>query len=92
MVTNKCQLLFICYMANKDDFTSKQLQNLGKRLRQLRKEKGYTNYELFAFDNNIPRAQYGRYEKGKDLRFSSLLKVLKALDITLEEFFSEGFD
>jgi transcriptional regulator with XRE-family HTH domain len=79
-------------MTNKDDFTSKQLQNLGKRLRQLRKEKGYTNYELFAFDNNIPRAQYGRYEKGKDLRFSSLLKVLKALDISLEEFFSEGFD
>ena len=92
MVTHKCQLVFICCMANKNDFTSKQLLSLGKRFRQLRKDRGYTNYELFAFDNNIPRAQYGRYEKGEDLRFSSLLKVLKALNISLEEFFSKGFD
>lgn len=38
------------------------------------------------------RAQFGRYENGEDLRFSSLLKVVNALDISLEEFFSEGFD
>ncbi|MEI2738120.1 MAG: hypothetical protein V9F01_05000 [Chitinophagaceae bacterium] len=31
-------------------------------------------------------------ENGQDLRFTSLLKVLNALDVTLEEFFSEGFD
>jgi len=79
-------------MASKDKKTLEQLQNLGNRLKHLRKEKGYTNYEIFAFDNNIPRAQYGRYEKGEDLRFSSLLKVLKALDISLKDFFSEGFD
>jgi len=92
MVTYEYQLVFICCMANKDDFTSEQLQNLGKRFRQLRKDKGYTNYELFAFDNNILRAQYGRYEKGEELRFSSLIKVLKALNISLEEFFSKGSD
>lgn len=79
-------------MASKDKKTLEQLQNLGNRLKHLRKEKGYTNYEIFAFDNNIPRAQYGRYEKGEDLRFSSLLKVLKALDVSLTDFFSEGFD
>lgn len=78
-------------MAKKDEFTLKQLQKLGNRFKQLRKEKGYTNYEIFAYDNEIPRAQYGHYEKGEYLRFSSLLKVLKAFDITLEEFFSEGF-
>ncbi len=79
-------------MASKDKKTLEQLQNLGNRLKYLRKEKGYTNYEIFAFDNDIPRAQYGRYEKGEDLKFSSLLKVLKALDISLIDFFSEGFD
>ena len=42
-------------------------------------EKGCTNYEFFASDNEIPRAQYSRYEKGEDLRFTSLLKVIKAL-------------
>lgn len=72
--------------------TAQQLKNLASRSKEVRKEKGYNNYERFAFDNELPRAQYGRYEKGQDLRFSSLLKVLKALDISLEDFFSEGFN
>ena len=76
----------------KDDYTKAQLENLGSRLKEVRKEKGYANYEQFAFDNELPRAQYGRYEKGQDLRFSSLVKVLKAMDISLKEFFSNGFD
>lgn len=79
-------------MAKKDDYTEIQLENLGKRIREVRKEKGYANYEQFAFDNELPRAQYGRYEKGQDLRFSSLVKVLKAMDITLKDFFSKGFE
>jgi len=79
-------------MAKKDKYNEKQLANLGNKLRELRIEKGFTNYEQFAFEHNLPRAQYGRYEQGQDLRFSSLLKVLKAFDISLEEFFKEGFD
>lgn len=79
-------------MAIKDDYTEKQLNNLGERFKKLRKEKGFSNYEQFAFDNELPRAQYGRYENGEDLRFSSLLKVLKAMDISLKDFFSEGFE
>jgi transcriptional regulator with XRE-family HTH domain len=79
-------------MANSDEFTLKQLKKIGERLRALRKENGYTNYELFAFDNEIARAQYGRYEKGSDLKISSLLKVLKALNISLTDFFNESFD
>lgn len=79
-------------MTKDDIYSQQQLQNLGKRLRELRIARGYTNYEQFAFDNDLPRAQYGRYEQGKDLRFSSLIKVLKALDVSLEDFFSEGFN
>jgi transcriptional regulator with XRE-family HTH domain len=60
--------------------------------RELRIKKGYTSYEYFAYKHNISRAQFGRYEKGEDLRYTSLLKVVRALDMTLEEFFSEGFD
>lgn len=65
---------------------------LGERIKALRISKGYTNYENFAYDHNISRAQYGRYEKGEDLLFSSLVKVVKAFGMTLEEFFSEGFE
>lgn len=70
----------------------KELTRLGNRIRALRVERGYTNYENFAFDHDIPRAQFGRYEKGEDLRYLSLLKVTRAFGITLEEFFSKGFE
>lgn len=69
-----------------------ELIKLGNRIKELRIKKGYTNYETFAYENDLPRAQYGRYEKGEDLKYSSLLKVIKALGITPKEFFSEGFE
>lgn len=74
-----------------DEYTQRQLQWIGQRLRELRKAKGYANYEQFAFQHDIHRVQYGRYEKGEDMRVSSLLKVLKALEVTPEEFW-RGFE
>lgn len=64
---------------------------LGARIKELRIAKGYSNYENFAFDHDIPRSQFGRYEKGEDLRFTSLIKVLKAFNISPEDFFDERF-
>lgn len=72
--------------------TNKDIAKLAKRIRDLRIKKGFSNYEYFAYEHDLPRAQFGRYEKGEDLRYTSLLKVVRALGITLEEFFSEGFD
>jgi len=69
-----------------------ELVKLGNRIKQLRIQKGYSSYEFFAYDNNISRTQFGRYERGEDLRYSSLLKVIKAFDMTLKDFFSEGFE
>ena len=71
--------------------SSSELARLGERIKSLRLERGYTNYENFAFEHDIPRAQFGRYERGEDLRFSSLVKVIKAFGMTPEEFF-KGFD
>ena len=80
-------------MQKKNDQEKQQsISNLAERIKSLRIQKGYTNYENFAFDHNIPRAQFGRYEKGEDLRFSSLVKIVKAFDMSLTEFFSEGFE
>ncbi len=76
----------------KDEFTKEELAKLAARIKSLRIAKGYSNYENFAYEHGIPRAQYGRYEKGEDLRYSSLLKVVKALGLTMGEFFGEGFD
>lgn len=75
------------------EFQKKEvLEKLGKRIKQLRIAKGYSSYEYFAYENEISRAQYGRYEKGEDLRFSTLAKVINALGITMKDFFSEGFE
>lgn len=68
------------------------LIKLGNRIKELRIKAGFTNYEYFAYKHDIPRAQFGRYERGEDLRYSSLLKVIKAFGITVNEFFNEGFD
>lgn len=78
-------------MTSKKDKTIPLIQ-LGARIKHLRLAKGYTNSEYFAYEHNIPRAQLGRYERGEDMRFSSLVKIVRAFDMSLEEFFSEGFD
>lgn len=78
--------------SDKDEFKAAELAKLAERIRTLRIKNGYSNYENFAYDHKIPRAQYGRYEKGEDLRYSSLVKLVKAFDMTMGEFFSEGFD
>lgn len=98
IVTKYFFLIFLCCV-KKDNIKiqtkktyNKELESLGKRIRELRIKKGYSNYEYFAYEKNIPRAQFGRYEKGEDLRYTSLLKVIKAFDMSIKEFFSEGFE
>ena len=76
-------------MAEYEKYIQENLEKFGQRLQEFRKAKGYKNYEQFAFDHNISRAQYGRYEKGQDIRFSTLCKVLKALDVSLGDFFKD---
>lgn len=68
------------------------LKKLGERIKELRISKGYTSYEYFAYEHNISRAQFGRYERGEDLRFSTLAKIIIAFDMSFEEFFSQGFE
>ena len=71
--------------------TEDELKKLGERIKALRIARGYTSYEYFAYEHGISRAQFGRYEQGQDLRFSSLVRIVNAFGISLEEFFSEGF-
>lgn len=66
-----------------------QLVKLGARIKALRIKAGYASYETFAYEHGLPRAQYGRYEQGKDLRFSSLVKVVAVFGLTMAEFFEE---
>lgn len=68
-----------------------KLRLLGERLKYYRKLKGYSNYEHLAYDLGVSRSQYGKYENGGNIKFSTLCKILDHLDISLSEFFKEGF-
>jgi transcriptional regulator with XRE-family HTH domain len=64
------------------------LSDIGYRLTELRKQKGYTNHENFALDHDLPRVQYWRLEKGKaNFTIKTLTKVLSIHNVSLEDFF-----
>ena len=77
-----------------DDFDyTEYRKRVARRIKSVRQLKGYSSYEAFAYQHDISRSQMNRYENGKgDLRLESLLKVIRALDMTPAEFFSQGFD
>lgn len=68
------------------------LVKLGLRLKELRKKNGFGSQENFANICDLSRTQYSRYENGMNLTMLLLFKILKVHKITLEEFFSEGFE
>lgn len=70
------------------------LKNLSKRIKSVRKQKGFNSYELFSYDIEISRTGMAKYESGNfdDIRMRTLLKIINGLGMTPKEFFSEGFD
>ena len=75
---------------NHDDFLAK----VGRRIKSLRKKKGFSSAELFAYDIEISRVGMSKYETGAfdDIRMRTLLKIIDGLEMRPAEFFSEGFD
>lgn len=60
------------------------MQDYGKRLKQARLERGYTQAEIAA-KLGIPQQNYQRYESGKfDLKMSSIFNICKALNISAD--------
>lgn len=66
-----------------------ELDKLAHRIKQLREQIGYKSYETFAYEKGLPRAQYGRYEKGENMKYLNLLKVIRALGVSPADFFAE---
>lgn len=76
-------------MKNSDQQIDEQVQKIATRIRELRKAKGFTSYETFAFEHDINRVQYWRIEKGQNITLKTLIKVLSIHNLTLQEFFSD---
>lgn len=69
------------------------LEKFGKRLREIRKQNGFSTAEQAALELGIQRAQYTRYESGKaNLNYLTMIEILRAFDISVIDFFSKGFD
>lgn len=68
------------------------LEKFGKRLRQLRKEAGYTSQLTFAYEEGFNPPQVNKWERGEDIKLSNISRLCDSLNITVAEFFSEGFD
>lgn len=75
---------------NYDSFYEK----LSSRIKEVRKAKGFTSAENFAYDIEISRISMGKYESGNfnDIQMGTLLKIIDGLEMTPAEFFAEGFD
>lgn len=79
-------------MAKTQKKKPKEVQALAKRIKQLRQGKGYSSQETFAYDNDYTLSYYSRLERGEDIRFTSLVRVCKALGVDLKTFFGDGFE
>lgn len=66
-----------------------RMMRVADKLERMRIEKGFTSYENFAIEYGISRMQYWRMEKGTNFTFESLLKILDAHKISLEDFFKD---
>lgn len=65
----------------------KEYKAIAMRLRELRKLKGFKNYEHIAFDLGMSRSSYWKLEQGANFEIKTLIKVCRLLNVTLEEFF-----
>lgn len=84
-------MIFNSFTAMKKAEKILELGIVANRLKQLRKEKGYNNYEHIAFELGMSRSAYWRLESGENFSLKTLIRICKLLNITLEQFF-EGID
>ncbi len=67
-------------------------QKIGKRIAQLRNQKGITQ-EGLGYESEIHRTYIAAVESGKrNISVEALEKVIKGLGVTFLEFFKEGID
>jgi transcriptional regulator with XRE-family HTH domain len=62
------------------------LKDIGLKVRMHRKSIA-KNYQDFSHDHNFNKITISRIENGKNYTMSTLIQVLHAMNITLEDFF-----
>jgi hypothetical protein len=65
------------------------VMKVSRKIKALRIQRGYPTVESFTRENGLPRSLYLRFEKGNDLKLSSLVKIIRAFNMTFAEFFRD---
>lgn len=76
-------------MENLEKEIESKILKIAEKIKLLRKAKGFSSYETFAFEYEINRVQYWRIETGRNITLKTLLKVLSIHKISLETFFKD---
>lgn len=61
------------------------LTAFGDRLKELRVKAGFTSQEAFAYEHGFGRIQYNKWERGADIKLSSVERLAEAFGITVGE-------
>ncbi|MFP9117178.1 helix-turn-helix domain-containing protein [Flavobacterium sp. RNTU_13] len=75
-------------MDNPEDKIIQQIDKVSKKIKQLRKAKGFTSFEAFANEYDLDRVQYWRVESGANITLKTFFRILEIHNITPQEFFS----
>jgi transcriptional regulator with XRE-family HTH domain len=76
-------------MDNPEDKIIQQIDTVSKKIKQLRKAKGFTSFEAFANEYDLDRVQYWRVESGANITLKTFFRILEIHNITPQEFFSD---
>lgn len=76
-------------MDNPEDKIIQQIETVSKKIKQLRKAKGFTSFEAFANEYDLDRVQYWRVESGTNMTLKTFFRILEIHNITPQEFFSD---
>jgi transcriptional regulator with XRE-family HTH domain len=60
---------------------------IGKRIKELRIENGFTSYENFAFEHDLSARYYWGVENGRNISIKYLLKLLDIFSTDIKVFF-----
>lgn len=71
---------------NPEELYQLRIEALAQKIKDIRIAAGYTSYEKFALQNDLDRKQYWRLEKGQNITFKSLFRILDIHKMTLAEF------
>lgn len=66
-----------------------RFKKIGLKIRELRKNAGYSSYENFAMDYDLSRMYYWQVENGRNISLEYLFNLLNIFKVNVNDFFAD---